>query len=139
MAGFRRQDLTFVFVKDLVQAIYLAIDKQVVRRSYFVTDGDVYSSRTFSDLIRKELGNPWMIRFICPLWLLKVISFVSENIAKLLRKPSTLNCDKYKIMRQRNWRCDITPLEKELGYRPEYPLERGVKEIIAWYKKEGWL
>ena len=87
MAGFRRQDLTFVFVKDLVQAIYLAIDKQVVRRSYFVTDGDVYSSRTFSDLIRKELGNPWMIRFICPLWLLKVISFVSENIAKLLRKP----------------------------------------------------
>ena len=79
MAGFRRQDLTFVFVKDLVQAIYLAIDKQVVRRSYFVTDGDVYSSRTFSDLIRKELGNPWMIRFICPLWLLKVISFVSER------------------------------------------------------------
>ena len=139
MAGFRRQDLTFVFVKDLVQAIYLAIDKQVIRRSYFVTDGDVYSSRTFSDLIRKELGNPWMIRFICPLWLLKVISFVSENVAKLLRKPSTLNCDKYKIMRQRNWRCDITPLEKELGYRPEYPLERGVKEIIAWYKKEGWL
>ena len=125
--------------RDLVQAIYLAIDKQVVRRSYFVTDGDVYSSRTFSDLIRKELGNPWMIRFICPLWLLKVISFVSENIAKLLRKPSTLNCDKYKIMRQRNWRCDITPLEKELGYRPEYSLERGVKEIIAWYKKEGWL
>ena len=139
MAGFRRQDLTFVFVKDLVQAIYLAIDKQVIRRSYFVTDGDVYSSRTFSDLIRKELGNPWMFRFICPLWLLKVISFVSENIAKLLRKPSTLNCDKYKIMRQRNWRCDITPLEKELGYRPEYSLERGVKEIIAWYKKEGWL
>ena len=39
MAGFRRQDLTFVFVKDLVQAIYLAIDKQVIRRSYFVTDG----------------------------------------------------------------------------------------------------
>jgi dihydroflavonol-4-reductase len=30
-------------------------------------------------------------------------------------------------------------LEKELGYRAEYPLERGVKEIIAWYKKEKWL
>ena len=47
--------------------------------------------------------------------------------------------DKYKIMKQRNWQCDITPLEKELGYRAEYPLERGVKEIIAWYKKEKWL
>ena len=26
-----------------------------------------------------------------------------------------------------------------LGGRTEYPSERGVKEIIAWYKKEGWL
>lgn len=26
-AGFKRQDITFVFVKDLVQAIYLAIEK----------------------------------------------------------------------------------------------------------------
>ena len=62
MAGFRRQDLTFVFVKDLVQAIYLAIDKQVIRRSYFVTDGDVYSSRTFSDLIRRCIQQPYVFR-----------------------------------------------------------------------------
>ena len=32
-----------------------------------------------------------------------------------------------------------TPAVKELDYRPEYPLEKGVKETIAWYKKEGWL
>lgn len=138
-AGFRRQDITFVYVKDLVQAVYLAIEKQVVRRAYFVSDGHVYSSRTFSDLIRKELGNPWLIRFTCPLALLKVISFVAENVARLFHKSSTLNLDKYKIMKQRNWQCDIAPLEKELGYRAEYPLERGVKEIIAWYKKEKWL
>ena len=24
-------------------------------------------------------------------------------------------------------------------YRPEYDLERGVKETIAWYKDKGWL
>lgn len=138
-AGFRRQDITFVYVADLVQAVYLALQKQVAQRSYFVSDGKVYSSRTFSDLIRKELGNPWMIRFVCPLALLKLISFIAENVARLRRKPSTLNCDKYKIMKQRNWRCDITPAIEELGYHPQYPLERGVKEIIAWYKKEGWL
>lgn len=62
VAGFKRQDITFIYVKDLAQAIYLAINKGVKYRSYFVSDGDVYNSRTFSDLIRKELGNPWMIR-----------------------------------------------------------------------------
>ncbi len=138
-AGFRRQDITFVYVKDLVQAIYLAIDKQVIRRAYFVSDGKVYNSKAFSDLIRQELGNPWLFRFTCPLLLLKFISWVAEGISHITKKPSTLNSDKYKIMKQRNWQCDITPLVNELGYKPQFPLERGVKEIITWYKKEGWL
>ena len=138
-AGFKRQDLTFIYVKDLVQAVYLAIDKAVTRRAYFVSDGQVYASRTFSDLIQQELGNPWVIRLKCPLLILKVISLLAEFVAKLLGKTSTLNGDKYKIMKQRNWQCDIRPLQNELGYQPQYPLERGVKEIIAWYKNEGWL
>lgn len=138
-AGFQRQDITFVYVTDLVQAVYLSLQKGVKQRAYFISDGEVYSSRTFSDLIRKELGNPWMVRFTCPLLVLKLISFVAENIARLRKKTSTLNCDKYNIMKQRNWRCDITPAINELGYRSQYPLAKGVKEIIAWYKKEGWL
>lgn len=138
-AGFKRQDITFVYVKDLVQAVYLALEKQVVRRAYFVSDGGVYSSRAFSDLIRKELGCPWTLRFVSPLGILKMISFVSENIGRLMHRPMTLNRDKYKIMKQRNWRCDITPLKEELGYCPQYPLEKGVKETIAWYRREGWL
>lgn len=137
--GFRRQDLTFVYVKDIVQAVFLGIDKQVCRRSYFLADGGVYQSRTFSDLIRKELGNPFVIRFRCPLIVLKVVSLLAEFWAKRRNKTSTLNSDKYRIMKQRNWQCDITPAIEELGYSPEYNLERGVKETIAWYKEQGWL
>lgn len=137
--GFSRQDLTFVYVKDIVQAVFLGIGKQVVRRAYFLADGKVYQSRTFSDLIRKELGNPFVIRFRCPLIILKLVSLLAEFWAKQRNKTSTLNSDKYRIMKQRNWQCDITPAIKELGYSPEYDLERGVKETIAWYKEQGWL
>ena len=89
--------------------------------------------------IQRELGNPWVIHIKCPLFILKVVSLLAEFSARCLGKVSTLNADKYKIMKQRNWQCDISPLVEELGYRPEYPLDKGVKEIIAWYKKEGWL
>ncbi len=139
VAGFTRQDITFIYVKDLVKAIFAGIGKEVWQRAYFVSDGQVYASRTFSDLIRRELGNPWMIRFVCPLFLLRMLCFVSGHTARLLGRTSTLNPDKYKIMKQRNWQCDITPLTEELGFRPDYPLERGVKEIITWYKQEKWL
>ena len=138
-AGFKRQDITFIYVKDLVQAVYLGAKPEALRRAYFVSDGEVYASSTFSDLIKKELGNPWLLRIKCPLWLLKVISIVAETGAGWMGKTSTLNRDKYNIMKQRNWRCDISPIVNELGFRPEYLLERGVKETMAWYKKEGWL
>ncbi len=138
-AGFRRQDLTFVYVKDVVQAVFLAIEKGVTRRAYFLSDGAVYPSRTFSDLIAAELGHPFVIRFKSPLWLLKLISYTAGWIAGQRGKASTLNPDKYRIMKQRNWRCDITPTVEELGYQPQFPLERGVKETVAWYKEEKWL
>ena len=53
--GFKRQDLTFVYVKDIVQAIFLGIEKRVTRKAYFLTDGKVYKSRAFSDLIQKRI------------------------------------------------------------------------------------
>ncbi len=138
-AGYKRQDLTFIYVKDLVQAAFLSIEKDICNRSYFVSDGNVYSSRAFSDLIQKELNVSGVMHVKCPLFILKVVSLTAEFTAKLFGKASTLNSDKYKIMKQRNWQCDISPLVKELGYKPQYPLESGVKEIVAWYKEKGWI
>lgn len=138
-AGFGRQDITFIYVKDLVRVMFAAINKGMARKAYFVSDGKVYASRAFSDYIQKELGNPFVIHVKCPLFILKVVSLLAELGASVLGKSSTLNADKYKIMKQRNWQCDITPLMNDLEYEPEYDLEKGVKETIAWYKKEGWL
>lgn len=138
-AGFKRQDITFIYVKDLVRAVYLAVGCGIRHRAFLLSDGNVYSSRTFSDLVRKELGNPWVIHIRCPLFLLKALSLLAGFMAGCLGKVGTLNGDKYKIMKQRNWKCDISPLMEELGYRPEYTLEEGVRETVAWYRKEGWL
>ena len=137
--GFKRQDITFVYVKDVVQAVFLAFERGESGRKYFLSDGQVYQSSAFSDLIRKELGNPWCLRLTAPVWLLRVVTACGDSIGKLTGKISALNNDKYHILRQRNWRCDISPATEELGYQPEYPLERGVRETIAWYKENKWL
>ena len=137
--GFKQQDITFVYVTDVVQAVFLACEKGVTGRRYFLSDGEVYQSSTFSDLIRKELGNPWWIRITAPIWLLRIITFCGEYVGRLTGKVTALNNDKYNIMRQRNWRCDIEPARRELGYEPQVKLEEGVKRSIAWYKKNNWL
>ena len=137
--GYQQQDITFVYVSDVVQAVFLAMEKGQTGRKYFLSDGEVYQSSTFSNLIRRELGNPWWIRITAPLWLLRIITFCGEYIGRLTGKVTALNKDKYNIMRQRNWRCDITPAINELGYKPQVQLEEGVRRSVEWYQQQGWL
>ena len=137
--GYQRQDITFVYVKDVVQAVFLALEKGENGRKYFLSDGQVYQSTTFSDLIHEELGRPWWIRITAPVWVLRIITFVGEYVGRMTGKVTALNNDKYNILKQRNWRCDIQPAINELGYQPTYNLEQGVKETIQWYKDNGWL
>lgn len=137
--GYKLQDLTFVYVLDVVQAIFLALDSQKTGSKYMLSDGEVYSSRTFSDLIHRELGKPWLLRIKAPIWLLRIITFCGEYIGRMTGKISALNNDKYNIMKQRNWRCDINPAINDLGYKPKYQLDEGVRLTIKWYKENGWL
>jgi nucleoside-diphosphate-sugar epimerase len=137
--GYRQQDITFVYVSDVVQAVFLAMEKGETGRAYFLSDGEVYQSSTFSNLIRKELGNPWWIRITAPIWVLRIVTFCGEYVGRLTGKVTALNNDKYHILRQRNWRCDIEPARRELGYEPQVKLDEGVRRSIKWYKENKWL
>ena len=137
--GYQRQDITFVYVDDVVQAVFLAIEKGQTGRKYVLSDGEVYQSTTFSNLVHEELGRPWWIRITAPVWVLRIITFLGEHISRITGKVSVLNNDKFNILKQRNWRCDITPARKELGFEPKVQLEEGVKTTIKWYKDNNWL
>lgn len=137
--GFKRQDITFVYVQDVVQAVFLALSHGKNGRKYFLSDGEVYQSETFSDLLHHELGDTWLLRIKAPIWVLRLVTFFGEYIGRMTGKMSALNNDKYNILKQRNWRCDIEPAVDELGFHPRYKLKQGVKLAVEWYKKNGWL
>ncbi len=137
--GFRRQDITFVYVQDVVQAAFLALKSDEMGKKYFLSDGHTYQSADFSRLVRKELVNPWVLRMVCPIWLLRIITAVADRWAHLTGKISALNNDKYHILRQRNWQCDIQPAIDQLGYHPQFPLKEGVKLTMEWYRQQHWL
>ena len=137
--GYKRQDITFVYVKDVVQAVFLALEKEEDGRKYFLSDGEIYQSATFSNLIHEALGRPWWIRITAPVWVLRIVTFFGEYIGRMTGKVTALNNDKYNILKQRNWRCDIQPAIDELGYQPKYKLKQGVEETIKWYKDNKWL
>ena len=138
-AGYKKQQITFIYVKDLVETIFRIISKGIVRKEFIISEDRAYTSSEFRHYIQKELNKSIVIPVTVPLFVLKGISFLSEKLAHFVGKPSTLNMDKYNIMKQRNWKCDISELKKELDFIPEFSLEEGVKETTKWYKDKGWL
>jgi len=136
--GFRKQMLTFIYVRDLVRLIFIALASVYIHKSWFVSDGKEYPSELFAEITKKALGKK-TIRFTVPLFLVKTIAVIGENVSGLLGSIPTLNTDKYNVLKSTNWRCEVEPLKNDFGFTAEYDLEKGVTEALAWYKKEGWL
>lgn len=137
--GFTPQAITFIYVLDLVEACFLALNHGERGRAYLLSDGETYDSRAFSDLLQKEMGVRNVLHITAPEWFLHIVCRCGTRLSRLTGKMSALNMDKFNILRQRNWKCDIAPARRELGYTPRWTLAQGVKEAVAWYKKEGWL
>lgn len=139
-AGIKPQRITFIYVRDLVKAVFLALEKkEIVNKAYFVADGDVWYDYEYTHLIQQLLGRKRVINLRVPLSLVHVGCLLSEGWGLLTHQSMTLNTDKYHILSQRNWICDVEPIQKDLGFVADYPLQRGLEESIAWYKQKGWL
>ncbi|MFZ4521167.1 MAG: NAD-dependent epimerase/dehydratase family protein [Bacteroidales bacterium] len=136
--GFKKQVLTFIYVRDLVRLIYLALDSPHVNKAWFVSDGREYPSEMFAAITKKALGKK-TLRITVPLFIVKTIATVGEHIGGLFGTIPTLNTDKYNVLKSTNWRCETEPLKNDFGFEAEYDLEKGVAETLEWYKKEGWI
>lgn len=134
--GYRKQLLTFIYVDDLVNAMFGALESGVIRKKYIISEDAVYTQAEFRKIVAEELGGKWVIPVRLPLWIVYVASVVAEKWGVLKMKPSTLNRDKFKIMKQRNWSCDISDAKRDLGFSPRYSLRDGIKATVAAYLKE---
>ena len=138
--GYRPQEITFVYMMDVVQAVYKCMDAPGAEgKAYFLSDGEIYNSRRFSDLLQQYLGNPWVLHIKAPLWLLRIICQVSTRISHITGKMNALNNDKFNILSQRNWQCDTSDAQRDFKFSPQHSLKQGVHEAIEWYRQAGWL
>ncbi len=134
--GFKKQLLTFIYVEDLANAIFDALEKAPLKKKYIISEDKAYTQKEFRRIVASELGQKWVIPVRLPLWMAKVASYVSEKYGLARLKPSTLNRDKYKIMRQRNWSVDVSDAKRDFGFNPMFDLRKGIHLTVDAYKNE---
>ena len=138
-AGYKKQLLTFIYVEDLARAIYEALEKAPTGQTYIISEEKSYSQKEFRKIAADALGKKGVISLPLPLWIVKAVSGIAEKWGVARMKPSTLNRDKYNIMKQRNWDVDVSKAKKDFGFSPRVSLPEGIGKAVEWYRKEKWL
>lgn len=136
--GYRRQLLSFLYVEDLARAVCDALEKAPVRETYNVAEERTYTQAEFRRMSAKVLGKRFVLPVKAPLWIVRGVCAVAEKIGVAKGKPSTLNRDKYNILKQRNWAVDTSKAREAFGFAPRVSLQEGIEAACGWYEEAGW-
>ncbi len=132
--GFRKQMLTFVYVDDLVNAMFDAITSaNTLKKKYIISEPRAYTQKEFRTIVARQLGGRMVVPVKLPMWAVYAASVVAEKWGTLKGNPSTLNRDKFKIMKQRNWNCDVSDAVRDFGYTSRVSLEEGIRRTVEAY------
>jgi len=135
-AGCAGQRVSFLYITDLVNLIYEAMNSDCFNKIWVASDGRNYSVREFSSLVKKILRKK-AIQVIVPLPVVRLLAGILEFAYRPFGKVPLLNREKLAIMGSMNWQCDPTSCFRDLHFSPQYDLERGLKETIAWNREQG--
>ncbi len=139
MIGRYEKRVSLVHASDLADGIILAGESEAsTGRTYFISSKDVYPMPEIADLIAKILGKRPR-KLTIPKSIAYAAALAGEAIAALTHKLPVINRDKVTDLSQACWGCSIERATNELSYCPQVALEDGLRETVAWYKREGWL
>lgn len=136
--GSFKQQLSFVYVKDLVKVILGALTVPAVHKAYNISDGKIYDRYALATYSKKAL-NKKTFKFHLPVSLVALLAALMDLIYANSKTTPALNKEKMAELTAVNWACDIKNAAKDLSYVPEYDLEKGVMQTVKWYKLNNWL
>jgi len=127
--GPKGQLVSFVYVKDLARALWDAVDMNVNKQIYVVSDGNDYDPSQVNQFLAKHLGVR-TVHVKIPKAMVMGIAHVRLFLAGIRKKPLHVSPFKIREITSRNWRVDNSKMVRELNFQPKYTLESGLKEAL---------
>ena len=137
--GLNDKYLSIVYVEDLVNGIILAAEKEIPSGEiFFICSDNHYNWNEIGDITSKLLGKK-AIKLRLPHWLVYTAGAFAQTFSMFSKNAATLNLEKCKDITQKYWTCSNQKAQTMLGFKEEFPLEKGFAESIKWYKQNNWI
>jgi nucleoside-diphosphate-sugar epimerase len=139
LIGGGRMALSFVFVKDLAEAVAASLTAPAAsRKTFLVASPEISTSRLLGEEIASQMKS-WTLPLPLPTAALWPLCALQDVASRLTGKANVLSRQKYPELRAAGWVCDSRRLRQELNFVCGTGLARGIAETLAWYRGEGWL
>lgn len=86
----------------------------------------------------RAVGNASPRFFRAPMGLLRTVAAVGD-VGRLLGSANMLNSQKLRELRHPDWGVRPDELARAHGWAPEFSLDAGFADAVAWYRAQGWL
>lgn len=132
---------SLMHVEDLARyALALVLERRAARAIAEPDDGKP-GGYTISDVAAAAsnlLGTRVRVVSI-PKGLLQALALLNEVTAPLLGSAPMVTRGKVNEIHHPDWVADGKASRAVPGFRPAFPLEKGLAHTLAWYRREGWL
>lgn len=144
LAGDKRYSM--IYVDDLARGVALALEKGKPAGPaadgsgvYYVSDGGVYGWSEVLRAVGRALGRENTLVLPVPETLSWGAGLWGELVGRITGRAQIVSFDKAREIGGPGWACATDRAREELGYVPEWPLERGLAAATNWYREHGWL
>ncbi len=135
----RYKKFSFVFVKDLVEALITAAEtEKAENRTYNIAHPEPFEWEEFVDAVCEGTGRDPDIVSV-PEGLLFVAAYLAETISDIPGIPGSMTRDKAVEMTQPAWISDTKRAREELGFRCSHDFQETIQTTVSWYRDQGWL
>ena len=134
-----KRAMNCIYVGNLIEAALLAAEKpEAIGQIFNLTDGEFVSKRRFIDTIVAGMNLPPPKPVHVPLWAARIMAWWMERDARKKNspKPPRLTQGRLKLFGL-NLDFSIEKAKKQLGYRPRWSFDDGMRETLAYYKQNA--
>ncbi|OGC42980.1 hypothetical protein A2Y85_02715 [candidate division WOR-3 bacterium RBG_13_43_14] len=135
--GHGKMYINLIYIDDFVNLIINVLKHNIFNKgTYFSSDGNVYSTDEFIDAVASILKKKYL-KITIPTFIGMLYGLFSDVF--LPSHLRLLGRDKIRDMCQTYWLCTNQAAVSDLGFKPEFDLQKGMAATIKWYIDNKYL
>lgn len=138
MFGNGQQNISLVYVKDLIDAILLTIGNEKSFNEVFHVGGKPENLEEINNIAAVACGRT-CIKIKTPLFILDLIGIINNITSRIINRPMLLNSQKVKEIKSIHQIFSTKKIKDILNFESNTSLISGFKASHKWYIDNNWL